>query len=423
MEKKILKSIIVRQQELVCNVDFIERPLTIEANINYVLVGLRRAGKTYMLYQTIRHLLNEGHKKEEILFVNFEDERINGICKEELHEILEAYGELYDTKPIVFLDEVQNIDGWEHFARRLADEKYKVFVTGSNAYMLSREIASTLGGRYQIREIYPFSFMEYLKWHGVVIDKTWEYGSARQTVRRMFDDYICYGGISEVFPLKDKRGWLTTLYQKVLYSDVVMRNRIRNDKALSLLVKKLADSVLQPTSVKRLQDMLTGIGEKVTRETVTAFLKYLHDAYLTFSLANYSDGIKEREGTRKHYFYDNGILNLFLFQPEAKLLENIVALSLVRKYGEDEVFYYRRNVEVDFVVPRQSLAIQVAYDLELSSTKSRETASLASLCKYMDNISNPLIITMETEDTIYADDVKIEVIPVWKWLIEISNVS
>ena len=147
MEKKILKSIIVRQQELVCNVDFIERPLTIEATVNYVLVGLRRAGKTYMLYQTIRHLLNEGHKKEEILFVNFEDERINGICKEELHEILEAYGELYDTKPIVFLDEVQNIDGWEHFARRLADEKYKVFVTRSNAYMLSREIASTLGGR------------------------------------------------------------------------------------------------------------------------------------------------------------------------------------------------------------------------------------------------------------------------------------
>ena len=165
--------------------------------------------------------------------------------------------------------------------------------------------------------------MEYLKWHGVAIDKTWEYGSARQTVRRMFDDYLCYGGISEVFPLKDKRGWLTTLYQKVLYSDVVLRNRIRNDKALSLLVKKLADSVLQPTSVKRLQDMLTGIGEKVTRETVTAFLKYLHDAYLTFSLANYSDGIKEREGTRKHYFYDNGILNLFLFQPEAKRAGNI----------------------------------------------------------------------------------------------------
>lgn len=418
MDKKIIKSIIARQQELVCNVDFIERPLTIEPTVNYVLVGLRRAGKTYMLYQTIRHLLNEGHKKEEILFVNFEDERINDIRKDELQDILDAYGELYDTKPIVFLDEIQNIEGWEHFARRLADEKYKVFVTGSNAHMLSREIASTLGGRYQIREIFPFSFMEYLSWHGVMIDKTWEYGSTRQTVRRLFEEYFFYGGISEVFPLKDKRSWLTTLYQKVLYSDVVMRNRIRNDRVLNLLVKKLADSVMQPTSVKRLQDILTGVGQKVTRETVNSFLQYLHDAYLTFSLSNYSDGIKEREGNKKHYFYDNGILNLFLFQPESKLLENIVALSLVRKYGEDEVFYYRRNVEVDFVVPRKSLAIQVAYDLDLSSTKSRETGSLVSLFKHMDKISNPLIITMDTEETIDTDDLRIEVMPVWKWLID-----
>ena len=419
MDKKIIKSIIARQQELVCNVEFIERPLTIEPTVNYVLVGLRRAGKTYMLYQTIRHLLNEGHKKEEILFVNFEDERINDIQKDELQDILDAYGELYDTKPIVFLDEIQNIEGWEHFARRLADEKYKVFVTGSNAHMLSREIASTLGGRYQIREIFPFSFMEYLSWHGVMMDKTWEYGSTRQTVRRLFEEYFFYGGISEVFPLKDKRSWLTSLYQKVLYSDVVMRNRIRNDRLLNLLVKKLADSVMQPTSVKRLQDILTGVGQKVTRETVNSFLQYLHDAYLTFSLSNYSDGIKEREGNKKHYFYDNGILNLFLFQPETKLLENIVALSLVRKYGEDEVFYYRRNVEVDFVVPRKSLAIQVAYDLDLSSTKSRETSSLVSLCKYMDNISHPLIITMDTEETIDTDDLKIEVMPVWKWLIDL----
>ena len=419
MDKKIIKSIIARQQELVCNIDFIERPLTIEPTVNYVLVGLRRAGKTYMLYQTIRHLLNEGHKKEEILFVNFEDERINDIRKDELQDILDAYGELYDTKPIVFLDEIQNIEGWEHFARRLADEKYKVFVTGSNAHMLSREIASTLGGRYQIREIFPFSFMEFLCWQGVTMDKTWVYGSTRQTVRRLFEEYFFYGGISEVFPLKDKRSWLTTLYQKVLYSDVVMRNRIRNDQVLNLLVKKLADSVMQPTSVKRLQDILTGVGQKVTRETVNSFLQYLHDAYLTFSLSNYSDGIKEREGNKKHYFYDNGILNLFLFQPETKLLENIVALSLVRKYGEDEVFYYRRNIEVDFVVPRKSLAIQVAFDLDLSSTKSRETSSLVSLCKYMDNISHPLIITMDTEETIDTDDLKIEVMPVWKWLIDL----
>lgn len=418
MDKNVIKSIIVRQQEFVSNVDFVERPLTIEPTVNYVLVGLRRAGKTYMLYQTIRRLLGEGHKKEEILFVNFEDERINDIRKDELHEILDAYGELYDLQPIVFLDEIQNIDGWEHFARRLADEHYKVYVTGSNAHMLSREIASTLGGRFQIREVFPFSFAEYISWHGVTLDKTWEYGATRATVRRLFDDYFYYGGISEVFPLKDKRGWLTTLYQKVFYSDVVLRNRVRNGNTFNMLVKKLADSVLQPTSVKRLQDMLTGSGQKVARESVTSFLQYMHDAYLTFSLPNFSEGIKEREGNRKHYFYDNGILNLFLYQPETKLLENIVALSLIRRYGEEEVFFYRRNVEVDFVVPRYSLAIQVAYDLELPSTKTRETGALVSLCNYMNNINNHIIITMDTEDNIHIDDLDIEVVPIWKWLLK-----
>ncbi len=416
MDKKVIKSIIVRQQEFFSTVEFVRRPLMIEAAANYVLVGLRRAGKTYMLYQIIRDMIANGHRKEEFLFINFEDERINDMRKEEFQDIIDAYHELYGMKPIVFLDEIQNIDGWEHFARRLADEKYRVYVTGSNAHMLSREIAATLGGRYQIREVFPFSFPDYLRWHGVEAESNWEYGSARHTVRRLFDDYFYYGGIAEAFPLSDKRGWLTSLYQKVLYSDVAIRNKVRNEQGLNLLVKKLADSVLQPTSVKRMQDTLTGIGQKVTRETVNNFLQYLHDAYLVFSISNFTDGAKAREGNRKHYFYDNGILNLFLFQPEAKLLENIVALTLVKLYGEDAVFYYKRNTEVDFYVPSQSVAIQVAYDIELQATMDRKVGALAAFAGYVKTADKLMIITMDTEDVIKSGDLSIEAIPVWKWL-------
>lgn len=319
---------------------------------------------------------------------------------------------------IVLLDEIQNIDGWEHFARRLADEKYRVYVTGSNAHMLSREMAAALGGRYQVKEVFPFSFNDYIHWNGVELDKNWEYGSKKQTVRRLFNDYFMYGGIAEVFPQKDKRGWLTTLYQKVLYSDVVIRNKVRNDFSLNFLVKKLADSVLQPTSVKRMQDMLTGIGQKVTRDTVNNFLQYLHDAYLVFSISNFTDGIKERESSKKHYFYDNGILNLFLIQPERKLLENIVAINLIKRYGEDAVFYFKRNTEVDFYVPSQSLAIQVAFDIDLQTTKDREVGNLVAFAKYMKETEKLQIITMDTEDLVKCGDTSIEVVPVWKWLLE-----
>lgn len=239
MDKNVIKEIIYSQQEFVTRVKLIPRRYDIEHVANYVFVGLRRAGKTFLLYQYIQQLLSEGHSKEEILFVNFEDERINDIKKEELHLILDSYREMFDCEPIIFLDEIQNINGWEHFARRLADEKRRVFVTGSNAHMLSREIASTLGGRFLIKEVFPFSFREYIEWKGILLDSNWIFSPRLADVIRSFNEYLVGGGIAESFPLTDKRGWLTSLYQKILYSDVVVRNKVRNEDSLSLLVKNL----------------------------------------------------------------------------------------------------------------------------------------------------------------------------------------
>lgn len=417
MEKDIIKQIILRQQELISRITLLPRRLPMERNANYVFVGIRRAGKTYMLYQYIQQLVQEGnHSLEEVLFINFEDERITDIKKEELHLIVECYREMFSHNPIIFLDEIQNVDGWEHFARRLADEKFRVLITGSNAHMLSREIASTLGGRYLMQEVFPFSFTEYLQYHQITLNAYWYLAPVRADVVRLFEDYFYNGGLPESFGYTDKRSYLTSLYQKILYSDIVMRNNVRNEQSLRLLVRKLGDSVLQPTAIKRLQNILQGDGSKISRETVSAYLSYLHDAYLTFSLSNFNDSIPQREGTKKTYFYDNGILNLFLFQPETKLLENIVAIRLYKQYG-DTLYYYNKQIEVDFIVPDVHLAVQVCYSLRDSQTRSREVNALVSLSRFM-KIDTALIITKDQEETIEQEGINIQVIPVWKWLVD-----
>ncbi|MFN2396986.1 MAG: AAA family ATPase, partial [Bacteroidales bacterium] len=162
MEKDLIKILIAEYQQKVVEITLQVRNYVIEERLNYVFTGLRRAGKSYMMYQQIHHLLQAGHTKDEILYFNFEDDRIISFTSSDLDQIKVCYEEMYECKPVFFLDEIQIIDHWEKFARRLADQGYRVFVTGSNAKMLSSEIATTLGGRYVIQNIYPYSFIEYL---------------------------------------------------------------------------------------------------------------------------------------------------------------------------------------------------------------------------------------------------------------------
>lgn len=417
MDKNIIKQIILAQQEFVGKIRLQGRNIHLEENANYVLVGIRRAGKSYMLYQQIQQLVAQGHSIEEVLFINFEDERITDIQKEDLHLILEAYRELFPHQPIIFLDEIQNVEGWEHFARRLADEKYRVFITGSNAHMLSREISSTLGGRYLTKEIFPFSFEEYLEYRQIHLTRFWELSPLKADVIRLFSDYFYYGGLSEVFDIQDKKSWLQSLYQKILYSDIVVRKGVRNERSLRLLIRKLADSVMQPTAIKRLQNILQGDGTKIARETIGSYLDYLHESYLTFSISCFTDSISERETIKKHYFYDNGILNLFLFQPETKLLENLVAIQLYKRYGED-LFYYNKNVEIDFCVPKEGLLIQVSYRMVDEATRIREVGALQKVGKFL-KVKKCMIVTYDQEESLPSEDLglDIEVIPIYKFLL------
>lgn len=178
---------------MVKELSFIRRNVEFEPHSCYVLVGLRRAGKSYMLYQRIHDLLQQGHSIEEILYFNFEDDRLADIQLSDLDLIKQAYEELFAHKPIFMLDEIQLVDGWEKFARRLADHKYLVYITGSNAKMLSKEISTTLGGRYIVQNVFPFSFMEFLQSKNIQLEKQWEYLD-NAPIKRTFNEYFHFGG-------------------------------------------------------------------------------------------------------------------------------------------------------------------------------------------------------------------------------------
>ena len=420
MDKRLLKTIIVERQREIAETNLFERAISFERNANYVIVGIRRAGKSYQMFQDIKSRVGTGEISiDDCLYINFEDERIASMRASELHLLLECYAELFGGKrPLVYLDEIQNIEGWEKFVRRLADSKYRVMVTGSNAKMLSREIATTLGGRFIIRE--AFSFREYLGWKGISAGSNWEYDKAEcLDVFKACETYLHFGGFAETFGIVNKREWINSLYQKIILGDIIARNNIRNGNAIRLMTKKLAESVMQPMSQTRLLNVIKLSGNVVGRNTVAEYLSYMEEAYLLFSLANFTDSFTERSVNRKRYFFDNGLLNNFLTGDEPKLLENVVAVDLIKRYRQsegDSVFFYNKGVEVDFFVPDEKLAVQVAYSINDPVAKEREVRALKKLSDTFDVRKN-VIVTMDEEANIVQDSIEINVIPVWKWLL------
>lgn len=422
MEKQIIKNIITERHREVRERRLVERPQFFEQRMNYALVGIRRAGKSCLMIQDMQRRIATGEiTLEDCLYINFEDERIRYMPAAELGIILDCYAEMFgDHKPLIYLDEIQVIKGWEQFVRRLADQQYRVMVTGSNAKMLSSEIATTLGGRFVIREIWPFSFQEYLAYRGVRLGKNWQYDSyTLHEIARRMDDYFYCGGFAESFDLIDKREWTNSLYQKILLGDIVARHGIRNTRSIRLLAKKMADSVMQPTALSRLQHIVKSTGEKIGLATVKDYLEYFEESYLTFSLPNYVSPVTEQETIKKRYFTDNALLNNFLFNGESKLLENMCAIHLMRHYSntdEPRLFYYNRNIEVDFYVPESGLAVQASFDLIDEDTRRREVSALVSLHKAF-RLQRAVIVTRDHEEQITEDDLTIDVVPVWKWLL------
>ena len=415
--KETIRTLVKEGQETLGEVELYDRPYEFEENGRYVLVGVRQAGKSYMLYKRAKQLLASGHSLEEMVYIDFDDERLLGMTATDLDQILQAYGSVYSHKPILFFDEIQNIKGWEHFARRLANQKYQLFITGSNAKMLSRDIQTTLGGRYLDGKVFPYSFAEYLGAQGIVLSKEWQHGKVRSQVQQFFNHYLMWGGFPELLMYQNKRRWLNDLYEKILLGDVIQRNKVKNEMALRLTIKRLADNVMQPASYNRIANLVKGTGVSTSVASVIDYVRYAKEACMLFSLENYASKFIEKETVKKHYFIDNGLLSIFLIGGEAALLENICAVHLYRKY-EDGLHFYNKNIEVDFFVADEGYAVQVSYSISDEETRKREVDGLQKLHAFQP-LRRMVIVTFDEEESIQLPDgCMIEVIPAWKWLLE-----
>ena len=418
MNKELLKTVLFDNQNEVMRCNVVERDFKFEEFGNYVFTGIRRAGKSYLLYQRIKQMIASGIGWDEMLYVNFEDERLGGMTALDLNLLLETHLEMYGKRPILFLDEIQNIDGWEKFARRLSDNKYRVYITGSNAKMLSNEIQSTLGGRYISVDVYPYSFEEYLRARSFHATAASFYSTeGRAEILALFDDYFRFGGFPEGALLASRRDYLTSVYQKIYLGDIAARHKIENTSALRMMFRKIAESLKQPVSYNRLVNIIAATGIKTGVSTIIKYIDYAKDAWLLTPVRNIAGKLVEKETSPKYYFTDNGILNLFLLDANTSLLENMVAIALLRKYGRDDsVFFYNSGIELDFYVPEAKLAVQVCYSLTDADTFNRETKSLLKAASVLE-CNKLLIITREEERTAVISGRKIQIIPLWKWLL------
>ena len=420
MNRDTLKQIMIDQKETYLNNTIITRQYLLEENVNYCFIGIRRTGKSYLMYQQIKQLESKGVPLSQIVYVNFEDERLLEIKVTDLNTILEIGLEMSGSanKPYLFLDEIQNINGWEKFVRRIADMKYRINITGSNSKMLSSEIASTLGGRFIIMNVYPYSFTEYLtanhreKNYLDVIST-----QDRADVLSLYNEYVTFGAFPELVDIKNKRAFLSSIYQTIYLGDIIMRNKISNDFAIKLILKKIAESVTKPLSFSRLTNILKSTGMAIGKQTVINYVGYMTDSYLLFTLQNYAAKLVDKETSPKYYFMDTGLLGLMLLDSKSAQLENLVAIELIRRYGVENVFFFENNVEIDFYIPSESLAIQVSLQvLDDIDTKERETRAFAKLNNFIPD-SKCILITNSEETNLEYDGIDIEVIPIWKWLL------
>jgi len=248
-----------------------------------------------------------------------------------------------------------------------------------------------------------------------ITDKNFLY-HYRKDITKFYETYFRYGGLPELSKVSDKRTWLSNLYQKIYMGDIITRYQVRNTFALQVLIRKLVESVKQPTSFNRLSNVVSSTGKKISTDTVIDYLQYIEESWLIFSIENIAAKLADKVANKKYYFTDNGILNLFLVDPLTSLLENQVAIELSRLYGKD-VYYYQHGIEVDFYVSDKRMAIQVCYRLNDAETYKRELNALLKMAKHID-ISQMIILTKDEENTIKEQGQTIEVIPVWKWLLK-----
>ncbi|MCP5103924.1 MAG: ATP-binding protein [bacterium] len=390
------------------------------------IVGARRSGKTCFLYQLMKKLLTETCNKTHLLYINFEDERMD-LEKEDLDIILQSYRELYPDVKMgnvhLFFDEIQNVQGWDRFVRRIDDTVTKnIYITGSNSKLLSKEIATSLRGRSLTYEMFPLDFKEYLHFSGIEADYISSKGGA--AVRNGFDRFLRAGGFPESVGVDDtlRVKILQDYYNTMLFRDMVERYEIKQVHILKYFLKRLFASVTKDISVNKIYNELKSQGLKVGKNVLYEFLEAIENIYLMVILKKYAASIVKQElSEKKVYCIDNGLINAVTFrfsEDTGKLLENLIAVELLKK-GKN-LFFYRENVECDFIVMEKDevcSAIQVSLSLVDPDTRHREFRGLAAACRRF-GLPGGYLITLDEEERIVEEGIEIKVVPAFKYLLE-----
>ncbi len=414
--KELLKKIIFEQQELCKNIVRNTVPRDIEdewvtTSEILIITGIRRCGKSVLLQQ-LRNKLSE-----QDFFFNFDDERLASFTVSDFQALQECFYELFGQQHTYYFDEIQNIPGWETFVRRLYNEGCKVIITGSNARMLSRELGTHLTGRYISVEIYPFSFVEYLKLINVHPVQADFYTTAgRSNLLVQFRNYIENGGFPKYLQTHSSR-YLSSLYESIIFRDVMARNALTNEKEIKELVFYLASNATKRITYSSLGKII-GIRHA---ETVKNYLEYIQQTYMIFQLMKYNPSVKvQMLNPKKIYFIDNAIIGRIGFNATDNIgykLENIVFIELKRR-GYD-MFYHSDKKECDFIV-RQEANITQAYQVTVSvsdaKTHKREISGLQEAMNAY-GLSEGYIITMDEKETVQVDEGIIHVVPAWEWML------
>ena len=313
--------------------------------------------------------------------------------------------------------------GWEKFARRLADAGERVWITGSNAHMLSSQVATVLGARYFTKYISPYRFDEYLRAKNITFDEAAINSTkGRGQIAGAFNTFYIQGGFPESLRFTSAREYVESVYQKVLLGDVITRNNIRNFEGMRLLIKKIAEARGSEISVSSLHGNLKTLSFDMGKATIIDYISKAKEAYLLFSIKNAVAKFVEREGNPKYYFSDNGLLNLFLVDKQSALLVNEIAVALMDAFP-NELYYCKSNkykIDLDFYLPYQHMAVQVAYSLS-PCAQTREVSSLVKLAQVDHAITSFVIVTKEDEFTLHEGGTTIEVVPAWKFLLSLAS--
>lgn len=421
--KDLLKQIILEQQEILHapNKRYVQRYIAdewLQTSEILIISGIRRCGKSVLMQQIRDRLV------EKDFFFNFDDERLANFKLDDFQKLQECFVELFGEQHTYYFDEIQNIEGWERFVRRLYNAGNKIVITGSNARMLSRELGTHLTGRYIQVEIYPFSFQEYLAMNEIPVNaKTLYTTNGRTTMVKSFVKYMECGGFPK-FLQDGSVSYLTSLYESIIYRDILTRNGLTNEKEMLELMFYLASNATKRVTYSSLGKVV-GIQHP---DTIKNYLEYIQQTYLISQLFRYDPSVKKQMmSPKKIYFVDNAIIKRIGFnatENNGVFLENLVFIELKRR-GWD-VYYYADKKECDFIV-RKGLHISDAYQVTLKmdspQTREREIAGVREAMQAY-SLSKGYILTFEGKETINFDDGTIvEVVPVWEWILQYKPLS